>query len=802
MEFWTQASLYLAVSAPALAALVAPLLVRWLGGAAGWLLALVPAGVFVLLLGGLEAVAAGLPLREGFDWVPALGLRLSFALDGLSLLFSLTIAAVGTLVVLYSGAYLNGHPHQGRFLAFILLFMSAMLGVVLADSTLALFAFWELTSVTSFLLIGFDHRRQAARRAAIQALVITNIGGLALLVGVLLVWQATGSWELSALAGTDIRAHGLYGAILGCILLAAFTNSAQFPFHFWLPNAMEAPTPVSAFLHSATMVQAGVYLLARLSPTLGGTPIWTLLLIVFGGLTLLWGAFGALRQTDLKQMLAQSTIASLGLLVLLIGVGNEAAISAMVIYFLAHACYKAGLFMVAGAVDHGTGTRNLPALGGLADLMPVSFIGAALAALSMIGLPLTLGFFGKEEMYLALFTLRLDALLVLLVLILGNALLAGVALVVMIKPFLGPLLPTPKPPHEAPIAMLAGPILLGGAAILGAFAVDWLGHDIVAPAASTILGEQALSHLGLAIDLRSPIVWLSVLTWGLGVAVYWQAATIRTVLRRGGRAIGWTADMVFDHAMFGLIRFAAAATRFFHHGRLEVYLLVVFAGLALVLLVPVIGLGGLDVLGSWAQGNWPANLQPTMPYLHEWVVLALAVTGLGAVLLAPSRLVAILALGIQGTAVALLYLLFGAPDLAFTQFMVEVLSVVILTLVMTRLRLDERDHRPLGEALRDGAVALACAVGVSLTLLLVLTGTLDPTLSDFFTATSVPLAHGHNIVNVILVDYRGFDTLGEISVLMATGIAILALIRGTAKAGSNARRPAPQPGDDSLEGEA
>jgi multicomponent Na+:H+ antiporter subunit A len=779
------------------------MLVRWLGGATGWLLALVPAGVLVLLLGGLEPVAGGQALRAGFDWIPSLGLRLSFALDGLSLLFSLTIAAVGTLVVLYSGAYLKGHPHQGRFFAFILLFMAAMLGVVLADSTLALFTFWEMTSVTSFLLIGFDHRRQAARRAAIQALVITNIGGLALLVGAVLLWQAAGSWELGTLAQSGLQQHPLYGAILACILLAAFTKSAQFPFHFWLPNAMEAPTPVSAFLHSATMVQAGVYLLARMSPSLGGTTAWTTLLIVFGGLTLLWGAFGALRQIDLKQMLAQSTIASLGLLVLLIGIGNEAAISGMVIYFLAHACYKAGLFMVAGAVDHGTGTRNLSVLGGLADQMPVSFIGASLAALSMIGLPLTLGFFGKEEMYLALMGLRPEALLVLAVLILGNALLAGLALLVMIKPFLGPLLPTPKSPHEAPVAMLAGPILLGGAAIVAAMTVEWFGPNIVVPAAATILGEATNSHLHLAIDFRSPLLWLSVLTWALGILVYWQASTIRTVLRRGGRAMGWTADTVFDWAMFGLIRVAGLVTRRLHHGRLEIYLVVVFAALALVLLVPVLGMGGLAALWPSGQfGNWPANLTPAALHLHEWAVIALAIGGLVAVLVASSRLVAILALGIQGTAVALLYLLFGAPDLSFTQFMVEVLSVVILTLVMTRLRLDERDHRPLGEALRDGAVALACGIGVSLTLLVVLTGTLDPKLGEFFTATSVPLAHGHNIVNVILVDYRGFDTLGEISVLMATGIAILALIRGRAAAGAGEQgRPRPQP-KVALEGEA
>ncbi|RZA04725.1 MAG: Na(+)/H(+) antiporter subunit A, partial [Proteobacteria bacterium] len=334
----------------------------------------------------------------------------------------------------------------------LLAFMGSMLGLVLADNMLALFMFWEVTSITSFLLIGFDHHRQAARRGAIQALVITNIGGMALLVGVLFAHHLSGTWLLSELRGLDgvLRESALYGLVLALFLAAAFTKSAQFPLHFWLPNAMEAPTPVSAFLHSATMVQAGVYLLARMTPVLGGTSVWTGLLVTFGGVTLIWGALGALKETDLKQILAQTTIASLGLLVMLIGLGSEAAIAAMLVYFVAHACYKAGLFMVAGAVDHGAGTRDITALGGLADKMPVTFIGAALGALSMIGLPLTVGYFAKEEMYLALIGGDWTLWLVLAVLVIGNALLAGVALVVMIKPFLGDAVPTPRTPHEAP----------------------------------------------------------------------------------------------------------------------------------------------------------------------------------------------------------------------------------------------------------------------------------------------------------------------------------------------------------------
>jgi multicomponent Na+:H+ antiporter subunit A len=775
------ASIALVAIAPFVAAVLAPLVHRLARPFAGWVLALVPAGLFLALLRLVEPVTSGGPISARIGWVPALDLDLSFLVDGLSLTFALTITGIGTLIVLYSGAYLKGHPHLGRFFAFLLAFMGAMLGLVLSDNMLALFMFWELTSVTSFLLIGFDHTRQAARRGAIQALVITNIGGMALLVGAITVHQLTGAWDMSALSD-EVRASGFYGLVLAAFLAAAFTKSAQVPFHFWLPNAMEAPTPVSAFLHSATMVQGGVYLLARTTPWLGHTQTWTLILVCLGGATLLWGAVGAIRQTDLKQMLAQTTIASLGLSVLLLGLGTAAAISAMLLYFVAHALYKAGLFMVTGAVDHEAGTRDITVLGGLADSMPVTFIAAALASLAMIGLPLTLGYFAKEEMYLGLLSWQWPDIATLAVLVAGNALLAGVAMLILIKPFLGPVLPTPKSAHEAPIAMLVGPIVLGAASIVAAVMPEWLGHTLLAPGTLAILGEAVSSHLSLAINPTSAILWLSVATWALGYLVYRQTAAMRTLARRFEGALGWTADTAFDGAMFGLIRFSGALTRLLHHGRLEIYLVTVFAVLALALTVPLLTLDGYAVLLPTADlGNWSAKLTWPELQVHEWGVIALALIGLAAVLLAPNRLVAIVALGIQGTAVALIFLLFGAPDLAFTQFMVEILSVVILALVMTRLQLDERDHRQFEDLARDGTLALVCGAGVSLLLMVVLSGTLDTRLSDLFAATSVPIAHGHNIVNVILVDYRGLDTLGEISVVMGAGIAIMAVLRRRAK---------------------
>ncbi|WP_328517702.1 hydrogen gas-evolving membrane-bound hydrogenase subunit E [Devosia algicola] len=575
-----------------------------------------------------------------------------------------------------------------------------------------------------------------------------------------------------------MRGADLYPLALILILGAAFTKSAQFPFHFWLPNAMEAPTPVSAFLHSATMVQAGVYLLARMTPMLGETVAWTTVLTVFGSVTLLWGGIAALRQTDMKQMLAQSTIASLGLLVLLIGVGSEAAISGMVVYFVAHALYKAGFFMLVGAIDHGTGTRDITALGGLRTKMPLTFIAALLAALAMVGLPLTVGYLAKEEMYIALANPDWRPIVLLLVAITGNALLAGVGLAIAIKPFFGPLLPTPKHPHEGAPGLVVGPLVLGALGVGMALATDWFGHTVLVPTASAILHAEVESHLTLVPDFTGLIPFLSALTWALGALVFFQLVSMRSAIRRLTQQLP-NADRAFDGLMFGLISFAGAITRFFHHGRLERYLQMVFVALALAMVLPLALNHGYDVLLPFSE--WIAHpLLPTM-MAYEWIVLGMAVLGLVALLVARNRLSSILALGIQGTSIALIFLLFGAPDLAFTQFMVEILSVVILALVMTRLNLRERDNRPFEDIFRDGFIALVCGVGVALMLMVILTGTLDTRLSDFFTATSLPVAHGRNIVNVILVDYRGLDTLGEISVVMAAGIAILALIRSRSK---------------------
>lgn len=769
--------------APFFVALIAPLITTETRFAAGWILAIVPAGIFSALGTLIPQIVAGQTLKFGVDWVPVLGLRLSFLIDGLSLVFGLTISGIGALILIYAGAYLKGHQQRGRFMAILLLFMGSMLGLVFADSLVALFAFWELTAVTSFLLIGFDAERPAARRAATMALVVTGLGGLSLMAGGVLLHVLSGRWNISELLSNSnlYAATWSYPWVFGFVAVAAFTKSAQLPFHFWLPNAMEAPTPVSAFLHSATMVQAGVYLLARLSPLLSGTALWQGVLCVIGGATLLWGAICALKQIDLKQILAQTTIASLGLMVMLLGFGNVPAALAVAAYFVAHALYKAGLFLVAGIIDHGTGTRDVTALGGLRDHLTISFICSVLAAISMFGLPPFLGWFAKEEVYAALGANDPAAIVGTVVMFLGNALLGATALTLGLRPFMGTLNSTPETPREGGFALWIGPAAFGLVGLAIVFVVSAYGDQIVAPMASAIVNRTVTSHLSLAIDFAGLPLWLSLATWAVAVLIYWQSDRVRAVLLAIDRRLSWSFDRGFDALMLGLIRLAGGWTRVFHHGRLELYLVMVFATLALALLLPMTLLGG-----------WPAQPGVGDLTVYEWGAVALVIAGVTGVVFSPTRLGAIVALGIQGLALALLFLFFGAPDLGFTQLLVEVLSVVILALVMARLHLSTNDPRPLEDWLRDGALSLICGGAVSLLLLRVVQGTFDGRLSAFFAANSVAIAHGRNIVNVILVDFRGLDTLGEISVVLTAGIGILALLRRQHHRAASAPRTALQ----------
>ncbi|PWW02179.1 multisubunit sodium/proton antiporter MrpA subunit [Hoeflea marina] len=759
---------FLALCLPFLAALVAPALTRRMGHNAVWILALAPALAFIHFLGFLPAVADGGAITGGYAWVPSFRVSFSWLIDGLSLTFALLITGIGTLIVLYSGGYLKDDAHLGRFLSFMFMFMGAMLGLVVSDGFLMLFVFWELTSITSFLLIGFDHTREASRRAAIQALVVTGTGGLALLAGLIVIWNITGVTQLSELIGLGdvLRESPFYLMALVLVLGGAFTKSAQFPFHFWLPNAMEAPTPVSAYLHSATMVKAGIYLLMRLNPVLGDTAAWTTILPVFGGVTLLVGTFLAIRQTDLKQMLAYTTVSSLGLLVMLTGFGSDHAIAAAVLYLVAHSMFKGCLFMVAGLIDHGTGSRDITRLGGLRAAMPITFAAAMAAAFSMGGLPPFFGFLGKEEIYEALWHADTWSLAFVAVAVIGNGLMFVIGFAVAIKPFFGPVRETPLHAHEGPALMWIGPAVLALGGLVAALVSPVTHRFVSSPMASAVHGAPELVTISLIPHIGAPLL-LSLITIVFAVAVYLGLDRARRFADRSLRAIGWGPDRGFDQFMSGLVRGSRRITGVMQPGRLDIYMGVTFVFIALALLVP------MAVYDEWpARPVWPEDAA-----FHELTIMAIAFIGLLAVIYARDRLTAIVSLGIQGFAVALIFMLFGAPDLSFTQFMVETLSVVILALVMTRLRLTAADHRPTGQKLIDFSIALACGTGFMLYLLAVTQQPFRPYLSEFFEAYSKVIAHGGNIVNVIIVDFRGTDTLGEIAVVMITGLAILSLIR-------------------------
>lgn len=770
---------------PFLAALIAPKLTQIMGAKAAWVLAIAPAFIFLHIAGFLPQVALigtsaeNVPITGGYLWVPEFFVSFSWFIDGLSATFALLISGIGTFIILYAGGYLGGHPQLGRFFSFLFLFMGAMLGVVLADSFFTFFIYWELTSITSFLLIGFNHKSAASRRSAIQALVVTGGGGLALMAGLIVLWLTTGSNSFSFMLSSPdsitfyneyLTQSPFYLALLLLVLGGAFTKSAQFPFHFWLPNAMEAPTPVSAYLHSATMVKAGVYLLMRLNPLLGGTTEWLTILPVFGGVTLIIGTLLAVRQTDLKLMLAYTTVSSLGLLVMLIGFGTEKAIAAAVLYLVAHSLFKGALFMVAGIIDHEAGTRDITKLGGLRKAMPITFGAAIIAAISMAGLPPLFGFLAKEEIYYALIGADLWSIAFTIVAIIGNGLMFVIGFAVALKPFLGEKIETPKHAHEGPPLLWLGPVVLGAIAVLAGIFSGFAHFYISNPMSTAVWGAIVEIDLSLAALFHPSLpLLLSAVTVAFGVLAYKNVDRLRTAIDNFYNWFfgGWGPDKGFDQFISGIVRLSFAITSRIQTGRLEVYMTITFAIIALALFIPM-----------WVYDEFPAMPDFTGEVrFYEAAIMAILVLGLLAVIFAQDRLTAIVSLGIQGFAVAVLFMLFGAPDLSFTQFMVETLSVVILALVMTRLKLTAADHRSWSQVIIDGVIALACGIGFMLYLMRVTQDKFDPHLSEFFSAYSKIIANGTNVVNVILVDFRGTDTWGEIAVVMVAGLAVLALVR-------------------------
>lgn len=753
-------------------ALARPLALR-LGQRAGWVLAILPASLFGLLWiagSGLEGARA---IVEEVAWVPSLGITLDLRLDGFSRLFGLMITGIGTLVTIYAGAYFaDKPPHKGAsFLALILLFMFAMLGTVLSDSLIGLYVFWELTSLVSFLLIGFDSYKASARKAALQSLIVTAGGGLALFAGILLIGMELGSFSLSNAMQNSaaLAASPWCGTIMVLVLLGAFTKSAQVPFHFWLPNAMEAPTPASAYLHSATMVKLGVYLLARFDLAFAQVPAFGTALIVFGGLTVLVASVRALSRTGYKAVLAQSTVSSLGVLVLLIGLEGPVAATATVGFMLAHALYKATLFFCAGTAIHATGRTSLVEINGLRRALPVTAVAAALAAVAMAGLPPTFSFIAKEY----LFEAQLESgsgWFALVALVLGSAVFVAIAGIVSLRPFFLGRSREGAVHHGETPGLFLGPAVLATLGLLLGLLPGLAVAPLLGPAASALVG-QALPVSPALWHGVTPMLGLSALAVLLGLALYllWPRLLARLAhLDWLDRLLG---DAGYNHAFEGVLALARRCTLVLQNGDQRRYTATVVGA---TLLVTAVGL----VL---AAPPLAIDLSLEGLRLAPAVVVGLMVAAGFAATRMRSLPAALVAVGIVGFGSALLFLLNGAPDLAMTQFSVEALLVVILAALLLQLPIRPPSTRSAGERRVDALLAGGFGLVTFAALAAMTAAPLDLRLTEFFAARSYPEAFGRNVVNVILVDFRAIDTLGEIAVVAFAAMAVWGLLARRAK---------------------
>ena len=724
----------------------------------------------LLLMPSIGEVMQGATLLWQYDWLAAAGLSLSFRLDGLGLLFSLMILVIGLLVILYARYYLSASDPMGRFYAYLLLFQGSMLGVVLSENLIQLVIFWELTSISSFMLISYWSHRDDAREGARMALAITGAGGLAMLAGFILLGEIVGSYELSVVlqSGDIIQNHPWYVPSLVLILLGVFTKSAQFPFHFWLPHAMAAPTPVSAYLHSATMVKAGVFLLARLFPALSDSFEWTLLVGGAGLITLLLGAYTALFKHDLKGLLAYSTISHLGLITLLFGIGTPLAAVAGVFHIMNHATFKASLFMAAGIIDHEAGSRDMRKLNGLWKYMPYTAVLAMVAAAAMAGVPLLNGFLSKEMFFAKTVYISIEGAIPWLPLF---ATLAGAFAVAYSLRFIhdvffnGEPIDLPKTPHEPPRWMKVPVEVLVVICLAVGILPAWTFGPLLATAAGATL-QADLPEYSLSIwHGVNPALIMSLVALVAGGLIY---ALRRPLFRWHERTIGRIdARTYYQWLEEALFRGAAWLNGVLQRATLQRMVLVLVLGAGMLALS---GFRGFGPLGGDVQ------LTPFDP-ISLLAAAILCIAAVGTVLLHRQRLLALLLLSVVGLIVALTFVKFSAPDLALTQLSVEVVTVVLLLLALYFLPARTPVESSAGRRGRDLVVSIVAGLGASALTWAVLTRPYE-SIAGFFLDNSVPGGGGTNVVNVILVDFRGFDTLGEITVLAIAAIGIFALLDG------------------------
>lgn len=743
----------------------------------GWVALVVPVGLFVQYITWLPAVIRGEVVLFDQPWVEHLGVDLAFRVDGLSLLFALLITGIGALVVLYSVFYLSQKERLANFYVFLMIFMGAMLGVVTSDNLILLYVFWELTSISSFLLIGFWFEKDRSRSGAQKALIVTIIGGFAMLIGFILVGQAAGSYSISYILENFhlVKEAPTYTAIAILIMLGAFTKSAQVPFHIWLPTAMEAPTPISCYLHSATMVKAGIFLIARLTPVLGGTALWNGTIAIVGLCSLIFGSFMALRQTDLKGLLAYSTISQLGLIISMLGVGTQAAVFAAMFHLFNHSTFKGSLFLMTGIVDHETGTREMPLLRGLGRLMPVTAAVAFIGALSMAGLPPFSGFLSKELFLSTLTEAGTGGLaflggfvtVLVVVAVIASLFTFVYSLSIFGKVFCGKEVKAPSHHvHEAPLGMLIPAVLLVSFNIAVAIVPNAFGHALIAPAASAVVQSLVETHIAFWHGINLPLILTLVIIAG-GAILYANIDKFKAFIMRYRTKIG--AEKAYTAALPALYSGAGRLTEFYMRGSLRNYTAIILAAFLAIVSLPFF------MYGLWGNLS-TADLAPVT--VLEVVMVLIAGAAAYGVARFGNSLYAILALAGVGAMVSLFFVVFRAPDLALTQLLVEICSTIMFLLALRMLPQDARPKTPTRPLRKKVNLIISVAFGAMVGFLSFWAHSnksFDP-ISWFYSANSYALAGGRNVVNVTLVDFRGLDTMGEITVLSIAAVGVLILL--------------------------